>query len=126
MCILTLLSISLVSMGCMSSHFRVPLTTSIFAITCTASTRSSGCKLLYKASCSSITRHFYLNRMPALPSTSLSLLTIKRHLTIYTWNYLSILTQQTITNLSMSFMWPTNTNRSHMYPSSLGVASLSK
>ena len=29
----------------------------------TSSTRSSGCKLLYKTSCSSTTRHFYLNRI---------------------------------------------------------------
>ena len=36
----------------------------------TSSTRSSGCKLLYKASCSSTTRHFYLNRIVLLWNAS--------------------------------------------------------
>ena len=36
----------------------------------TSSTRSSGCKLLYKTSCSSTTRHFYLNRIVLLWNAS--------------------------------------------------------
>ena len=90
----------------------------------TSSTRSSGCKLLYKTSCSSTTRHFYLNRIVLLWNASppidisLSLVTIKRHLTLYMWNY--FLTHFNPAN-TCTYHYicpcpscrPTNTNRSY-------------
>ena len=86
----------------------------------TSSTRSSGCKLLYKASCSSTTRHFNLNRIVLLecqPShRHLSL--FGHHQTTYMWNY--FLTHFNPAN-TCTYHYicpcpscrPTNTNRSY-------------